>query len=502
MKPQPKKTVKKPLSADAGLVWMAWATAPKPALLQVHKSEGRSERQNEQRHDRGVMLLEALEIRRSHSGLLSVHPATGTWGTALTFPLFNPAPLMEAACTACAEATIKRLCHECDVVLNPQEYALIKRRICAALQDSSDARGAPLRALLRLLDTDLVRCCAHIFGKDATLEDCNDVLRAGSATLVQLSREAPRLAPLLKPLVMQHARKGERPIDLNAFARIKAGFLSSGTALTQHHWRWLAQQRNGTVRALIEMSDSAWPDAARVRLLAAARAPVSGPLLSLLKPGGPLARALEEALAHDAQAWNSLTRLTHLLTKELAQRVAMAHPLRFVLDEFTTLIDWWVAMQRSGDKAALIRPATRYATLARRQALWHRRELQHHPVQMLRWQSALSVSRLMGMLVVPLNDSLMLAREGVDMQHCVATYARDCADGRVRIFAVTDLATQERATVELRRSGWDWVTGQIKGRANAAVPARFLRLTEHLRKRYAEAAAGLAVLKRSRDHPL
>jgi hypothetical protein len=110
------------------------------------------------------------------------------------------------------------------------------------------------------------------------------------------------------------------------------------------------------------------------------------------------------------------------------------------------------------------------------------------PEYMQMWPSALPAYESAGLRVVPLTDSLMLAREGMEMRHCVASYSRDCVRGDTRIFALEDVDTGERATLELRRRSWVWFAGQIKGACNADVSSRLRVAAERLASRYTAAA--------------
>ena len=74
----------------------------------------------------------------------------------------------------------------------------------------------------------------------------------------------------------------------------------------------------------------------------------------------------------------------------------------------------------------------------------------------------------------------MLAREGMDMRHCMANCARDCAGGHTRIFALEPSASGQRATLELRCRAATWFAGRLKGPCNADVSVEMRVAAERL----------------------
>jgi hypothetical protein len=60
--------------------------------------------------------------------------------------------------------------------------------------------------------------------------------------------------------------------------------------------------------------------------------------------------------------------------------------------------------------------------------------------------------------VLELDSKAKLAVEGVEMAHCVASYADHCAEGRTRVFSVRRKSDGQRvATVACGREGMEWV---------------------------------------------
>ena len=106
--------------------------------------------------------------------------------------------------------------------------------------------------------------------------------------------------------------------------------------------------------------------------------------------------------------------------------------------------------------------------MERRSQLWHGRiwQARQHSVE-LSWTSALGACEIAGIQVVPLTTSRMLWEEGRAMQHCVSTYASQCASGAYRIFTL--VAQTERATLGITEVAGRWKVDQVRGVANGSV---------------------------------
>jgi hypothetical protein len=230
-------------------------------------------------------------------------------------------------------------------------------------------------------------------------------------------------------------------------------------------------------------------DTLLVRLYAAtgeARLPRA--ILDLDHSGGPLDRALTSLslTAVPAGQFDDLARLMRLLIREARERTRRRQSLRFLRDDAGYVIDWWLDESTRG--RPLIGHNATYTSLIRRQQRWHQLMVLKSPEYLQMWQSALPAYENAALRAVPLTDTLMLAREGMEMRHCVASYAKDCARGDTRIFALEDTETGERATLELRRRAWVWFAGQLKGPCNAEASPRLRAAAERLAARYTAAA--------------
>jgi hypothetical protein len=81
----------------------------------------------------------------------------------------------------------------------------------------------------------------------------------------------------------------------------------------------------------------------------------------------------------------------------------------------------------------------------------------------------------------PLVSRAQLVVEGVEMAHCVADYAGDCVDGRMRVFSIRDPLTAKRlATLSVDRMPEGWKLHQLRGRANAEVPDEIAKYVEEV----------------------
>ena len=446
-----------------------------------------------------LILGGALRIFRARDALLTLRlrDGDGCWCETTSCDgalLLEPALLMEAALAHAVENALGAA-----DALPPADRAYAQRRLRADLFPAATAergtRGVRVvrRFLLReVADRAVLRVAGLIFGRTATFRDYNDIVRAGARTLVRVTGETPNLAPLLRGRVRQLACEGGGGADPGIFGAIRHGLVHTdpGMRIAPRDWKWLSHQTRATVEALSRreaVDDGAPLEPIALRLFACAdlrRPPAS--LVALVAPGGALDRALEAMRADSGPArMADLARLVRLAAGEWQRRARSGHSSRFVRDDLGYLIDWWI--DESAGRMPAVPPGATYPSLIRRQQRWHQLVIQRYPHLLVRWHSAVTAHEKAGVRVVPLTDSLMLAREGMEMRHCVASYARDCAGGHTRIFALELTGTGECATLELRRRASHWFAGQIKGSCNADVSVAMRAAAERLALRYASA---------------
>jgi len=440
-----------------------------------------------------------LRLQRNSAGqiVVSTREADGRWKRSAGLeaaPLLQPTHLTNRAIMQSVEATLAEASLPAGLGTADRGYA--EKRIRTDLYpDAGGVRTA--RAIRALIMRDIalprmLRATCLVFGASASIRNYNDMVRAGGTVLAQIADELPNLAPVLSRHVQRLARKGEPMATLGLLGEARAELMQTGDSgrLARRDWKWLSHQSNSTVRRLLtpsqegdELVQAGWA----IRLFAATQ--ITRPpavLVSLAAPGGALARAI--ALVRESGGMGrleDLARLLRLATLEWRRRAAQGQSLRFMRNDLDYLIDWWIDQAR--DAARLIPHNASWASLVRRQQRWHQLIILKNPEFLLQWQSAVPAHEAAGYRVVPLTDSLMLAREGIEMRHCVASYARDCAAGHTRIFAFESSTCGERATVELRRRAAHWFAGQVKGPCNADVSPGMRMAADRLASRYAHA---------------
>lgn len=482
-------------SPEIALAVVTALAQPRPAFARLLR----------ERAGTSLELGAALRVQRVHkTGRVAVQTRatlTNPWRDAPEheqLAVLDTPALAELALDHAAQAHLAHALELCGLAgahLPPEELVYARRRLRADLfpPAASAASAQHLRALLltAVLDARLKRSVFLIHGRAARYRDFNEARLAGAATLARITGETPNLAPLLAPLLRAHARKRAAPLAAGAIGALRAALLARPGAarLAPRDWKWLAHQPNGVVRRFCSASEAGSLDTLTVRLFAASgELRVPRAVLELDQRGGPLDRAraaLAQSAAADAQ-FADLARLLRLLIREARERARRRQSLRFLRDDCGYLIDWW--LDETGHGRVLIGHNATYASLIRRQQRWHQLMILKSPEYLQMWHSALPAYETALLRAVPLTDSLMLAREGMEMRHCVASYARDCARGDTRIFALEDTESGERATLELRRRAWVWFAGQLKGPCNAEVSSRLRAAADRLAARYTAAA--------------
>lgn len=102
-----------------------------------------------------------------------------------------------------------------------------------------------------------------------------------------------------------------------------------------------------------------------------------------------------------------------------------------------------------------------------------------------RWESCLATFDHKVWRIKPLTSAYQLAREGLQMRHCVSAYARRCLTGDYRLFSVTCQFTGKNlATIGLIRRDEEWEVDQVKGVCNRESPQVIRQLADQILKRY------------------
>ena len=479
----------RPSRAAGEAVLLALAATRAPFVQLAARANGQA----------GALILgDALRIDSlpDHRLAVSTRDTRGHWRRGARnddLELLDPGALIERA--------LQRAIEACAATVDGDGFSPVDRRyltqrlradLYPAAHGASTARTVRLALCRRIANRAVLRSACLIFGRNVTLADFNDIVLAGATPITRITCESPNLAPLLVATVRRHARKGAGLADLGALGALRRDLAvrPPPARLARRDWKWLAHQPNSLLRRLLKgdpHGDGSDAAALAIRLFCATGVRRPHPVIvGLADRGQALERALG-SIASDASGVRlaDLARLVRLALAEAARRAGTGQSLRFLRDDTAYLIDWWI--DQSGAGAPLVPANATYASLIRRQQRWHQLIILRFPEFLQQWQSALAAHESAGLRAVPLTDSLMLAREGIDMRHCVASYARDCAAGQTRIFALELAASGERATLELRRRAGTWFAGQLKGVCNGDVTLEMRNAADRLAARYMRA---------------
>lgn len=188
-----------------------------------------------------------------------------------------------------------------------------------------------------------------------------------------------------------------------------------------------------------------------------------------------------------------LQRLAHIVRqyvrecrrRKVQQRIRSYRRALEALD-LRSVVNWCVNCVRD---AGELDSRTTWSSIERRSRAWHGRVAQTPKVrEALAWSSALLACELAGVRVNPLTTARALREEWRAMQHCVASYAEQCAAGRYRLFALH--GTAERATLGIYEVAGRWKVDQIRGMANGSVSPQMKSIATAVARAYAVHASG------------
>lgn len=266
------------------------------------------------------------------------------------------------------------------------------------------------------------------------------------------------------------------------FNEVRACFLEAG--MTAQGWRFLVRQDNTVLRHLL----SFFPPSARIL---SGFAHFINLLVSALQTERllidrcqPALRGMERILdrtrgrpdpvrLENARIFLRAIMRTTLTTDKLAN---LDHEAQDVSD--------YVYSQ------SVVLKGAHWNSLCRRSDAWHRALLiTADPQKDVRWPALLPQFATGDYLAVELDCGFLLAEEGLEQRHCIATYVNACSSGASRVFSLRHQG-RRTATIELQRGrdgGWHMV--QILGKANSPVrDPRVLAAGEAVARAYAEAA--------------
>ncbi len=135
----------------------------------------------------------------------------------------------------------------------------------------------------------------------------------------------------------------------------------------------------------------------------------------------------------------------------------------FLDEEWLSVIAWLV------EAAPMIHRnqcAQGWGCILRAKSRWAMQELARHSSP--EWAAYPTPLAFPKFEVLELDSKAKLSVEGVEMAHCVASYADQCAEGKTRVFSVRRKGDGRRvATVACGREGAEWIVEEVQGRANS-----------------------------------
>lgn len=311
-----------------------------------------------------------------------------------------------------------------------------------------------------------------------------------SASLTQLARLGQQMDKLPFPadacglplldLGLRPSCKLDLTLSPRFFDDLKALFLAQGMA--GQGWRFLIKQDHAVLRLLLKF----FPPSARVlpsfthfiNLLASA---MQGHKLDLARFQAGLSgverildrtRGRPEPVREDnARIFMRALMRAPLPPEELAN---LDHDAQDISDYVYS-------------HAGVLKGAT-WRSLRRRSEAWHRSLLiRVDQARDVRWPALLPRLRLGEIEAIELDCGYLLAEEGLEQRHCIASYVNACSSGASRVFSLRRQG-RRMATMELQRShDGAWALVQIRGKANSRVTDQaLLRAADDVAQHYTE----------------
>lgn len=175
-----------------------------------------------------------------------------------------------------------------------------------------------------------------------------------------------------------------------------------------------------------------------------------------------------ELLRHQHELPDLHGRLQWLLLSYSRHLLQSGRSVDRSISTLETMLDWYRHEAMSLPVQAFKRP---FPVLLRLSDRWHAQQVER-PGETTRdsllpssWTSALPRFELNGARFTALLTRIDLEEEGSLMQHCVASYARDCVEQRSHIYAVS-FQEERVGTLEMRKLDGRWRVKQFKGLRN------------------------------------
>lgn len=220
-------------------------------------------------------------------------------------------------------------------------------------------------------------------------------------------------------------------------------------------------------------------------------------LLSGLQLQTPVPEPIQELFLHDALvvkhsngevlfrgAWMRFDTLRHIL-EEAERRLAAGTLREFAETELVEVITWLGATCPSMDNN---QTKNGWKYLLRNAAEWKADTVRMEMYQDLMWESALPQIQVDNWTVEPVTDAWSLHRLAISQRHCADRFVEGCLAGKDRIFEIHNHEGKTVATLRLTLDNGSWFVGDIRGFANATVPASLISLGKQVARRYSAKA--------------
>ena len=355
----------------------------------------------------------------------------------------------------------------------PRFQSLRRDTLAHALGIPRDILGMALAARTRPVGRLLDSCLLNIVWQRESL-------------FRRTARENPQLMPLVAALIAERGPYAEIADPVQA---LKHHFRSSG--VSEAGWRYVAHHGARIFRVpwSIHGGDSALELAVLcMRILDGAGLPPVPPpsIADALWRGQPELQAAQVIPTRtDATRFPGDVLRAGLLEAERRRRI---NRLGDFWVEFSEVCEWasspfgeTVAAPCDGNWRRLVRAFKR--NQEEEIALWNSNRL--------RWRNSLPGFDAGALMIVPLESSEDLVREGLTMRNCLDTYQGKCFSREYEIYSVRDRNTRKtRACIGLFRSqdGRRFSVDQVKGYGNRSPGSDVLHATQCLLRRLADVA--------------
>lgn len=341
------------------------------------------------------------------------------------------------------------------------------------------------------LDPNTLRLCqldAAQWRQSITPNRCQNIAKHRDEYL-QIEHDNPNLIWLYTLILQEEVKLSQGEI----ISAIKQKLLSD-SSLTPIAWRYIANGTADDFRVVLDSHNLGEEPQWRWHTMLAWLQVLSG-----LRLNNPIPEPLQELFLHDGLvvekvneevlfrgAWMGFNTLRHIL-EEAEKRLAAGNLQQFSETEMVDVITWLAATDPVMDNNQI---NNGWGYLTRTASEWKSDIAKMKDYQDLKWNSALPQMQIEDWIVDPVIDAWSLHRLAISQRHCGDRYVEDCLNDEGRIFKVDDFKGKTVGTIRLVRKERSWVVGDIRGFANAFVPAKLSSLGEEVARKYTEQEQG------------